>query len=194
MLGTVCHTPPRHWESHTNSAAVSSSRSLTWKKRRVCTQALWRMTQREGTASQRQPRHRQCQHHKHWALEHGHCSHYTVSSVSSYWCVIVWNLSRQHRGCTEMKMDLGSTRKRTSRLRITFWQLDRLETQCDGWINCKNKKRFIGLSGSSVWLNSFTQGWPTSRPPMAASRETDSHSCSQPASLLCCLLFPPHPT
>jgi hypothetical protein len=137
------------------------------------------------------PNHRQGQRCECWAVEGtGQSSHSVLSIVVLFVCHHLKCEQAAWRQDWDKKTNPGSTRNLASRLRSTFWQLGRLETQCDGWINCKNKKRFIGLSGSSVWLNPFTQGWPTSRLPKAASSWGKSHSRSRPASPPCHLLYP----
>lgn len=76
------------------------------------------------------------------------------------------------------KFNSRQTRKWTSRLKITFWWFGLLEMEYDRRISHKNKKCFIGLSGSSVWLNPFTQGQPTSPTPFFWRNAFTTHQLS----------------
>ena len=74
----------------------------------------------------------------------------------------------------------AQTRKWTLRLTGTFRWFELLEMEYDSWISYKNRKCFIGLSGSSVRLKPFTQGWPTSHASNAFFWETHSPPASSP--------------
>lgn len=58
------------------------------------------------------------------------------------------------------KFNPAQTKKWTLRLRIAFWWFELLEMEYDSCISHKNKKRFIGLSGSPVWLNPSLRDGP----------------------------------